>query len=372
MENILSLKLNLLHIACIFAIFQALLMAVVLFSSKKGNKLSNRILGFWLLSFTILMGSSFLLSYGISGYFMNYHKLIFVMNKFSLLIAPLFYFYILSLLDENFRFRKKDLVHSLPLIVTISYSLVSFISIRNFIIWKSFLRVFSNGFFLLQNLFYYILVLQLLKSHEISIETFFLDKMDLKYNWIRFLIIGSFVIWIAKLQIFIFGFISAGGKWCAYTATTYFMVLFLFVTLMVYVYLKTPILFLFNKKYAKSSLSKKNKDKLKKQLLKYMNDEKLYLDSTLSLDMLAKELSVLPKYLSQVINEMFNQNFNDFINQYRVQECIKRLQDQNNGHKTLLQIAFECGFNTKATFNSVFKKFTGATPKEFRKKSKKS
>lgn len=48
-------------------------------------------------------------------------------------------------------------------------------------------------------------------------------------------------------------------------------------------------------------------------------------------------------------------------------ECIKQLKDKNSSGKTLLQIAFECGFNTKATFNSAFKKFTGMTPKEFRK-----
>ena len=98
-----------------------------------------------------------------------------------------------------------------------------------------------------------------------------------------------------------------------------------------------------------------------------MTDEKLYLDQTLNLKTLAQKLSVSVNHLSQIINEMFNQNFHDFVNQYRVKECIKYLKDESNGRKTVLRIAFECGFNTKATFNSAFKKFTGMTPKEFRK-----
>lgn len=366
MNNIV-IKLHIIDIACIFAIFQALLMSITLFTSKKGNKQSNRILGFWLLSFAILMGSSFLLSYGVSDYFMNYHKLIFVTSKFSLLIAPLFYFYILSLLDENFRFRKIDIVHLLPMIIIICYSSIKFIFITDFIIWKSFLDFFCDGLFLLQNLFYYFLVLKILKSHGISIKTFFSGRMGLKYNWIRFLIIGSFVVWIAKLQSFTLKIIARGVKWCVYSATSYFMALFLFVTLIIYLSLKTPISLLFKKKYVNSNLSKKDKLKLKNQLLKYMTDEKLYLDPNLSLEMLARKLSVLPKHLSQIVNEMFLQNFNDFVNQYRVKECINCLKDENNGGKTLLRIAFECGFNTKATFNAAFKKFTGVTPKEFRK-----
>lgn len=364
--NSIIIKLNLIDIACIVAIFQALLMAVFFFTSKKGNRQSNRILGFWLLSFAVLMCCSFFVS-GVSEYFINYHKSIFVVSQLSLLIGPLFYFYILSLLNKDFRLRRMNLIHLLPFVIITCYIMIRLIFIRNFIIWGNFLDVFCNGFFLLQNLFYYILVLELLKSHGISIKTFFANKRDLKYNWIRFLIIGSFVVWIAKLQSFIFGFTSVAGKWCSYLATTYFMALFLFLTLIVYLSLKLPIRSLFDKKYVNSNLTGKDKEKIKNQLLKYMNDEKLYLDPTLSLDILAKKLSILPKHLSQIVNEIFNKNFNDFVNQYRVKECINRLKDKSSSGKTILRIAFECGFNTKATFNAAFKKFTGVTPKQFRK-----
>lgn len=98
-----------------------------------------------------------------------------------------------------------------------------------------------------------------------------------------------------------------------------------------------------------------------------MNDEKPYLDPTLNRDIVAQKLSISAKHLSQILSEIFHQNFYDFVNQYRVRECIERLKGKDSSKKTLLRIAFESGFNTKATFNSAFKKFTGLTPKEFRK-----
>jgi AraC-like DNA-binding protein len=150
-------------------------------------------------------------------------------------------------------------------------------------------------------------------------------------------------------------------------ATTYLLVLFLFITSIVFLSLKMPDIYLFSKKYMNSRLSREDKMKFKDQLLKYMNEEKPYLDPTLNLETLAQRLSISTKYLSQIINEMFNQNFYDFVNQYRIKECIDQLKDKNNSGKTLLRIAFECGFNTKSTFNSAFKKFTRLTPKEFRK-----
>jgi len=362
-----TIKLNLIAIACIVAIFQALLMSIFLFSVKKRNKQSNTILGLWFLSFAVIMCCSFVVGIYVWQYFVNYHKPILVVSQLSLLIGPLFYFYTKSLLDENFRFKEDDFIHLLPFILITSYTIIRLVFIKNFAIWRHPLDITSNGVFLLQNLFYYFLILKLLKSHEFPVKTFFSIKKDLKYNWIRFLIVGSFVLWIAKLHSFIFLIISTGGRWCTYTVNAYFWASFLFITSIVYLSLKIPNLYLFNKKYMYSPLSEKDKVKFKNQLLKYMNEEKLYLDSTLNLDILAQKLSISTNHLSQIINETFNQNFYDFVNQYRVKECINRLKDKDNSGKTLLRIAFECGFNTKATFNSAFKKATGVTPKQFRK-----
>ena len=360
------LKVNLLHITCMVVIFQALLMTVILFTSERKKK-SSILLGYWFFVFGILMICSLLVSHGVWQYFQNYQGIIFIVSQVSLLIGPLFFFYIKSLLEENLFFNKRDLIHISPFVLIVSYLIVRYTFSGQFPVWMSPLDFLSSVFFLIQNFFYYILIIKLISSYGISIRTFFLRRGDLRYNWIRFLIIGSFVIWLAKLQIFTLKFIFRNEPGSFYTATTYVMGLFLFFTSMVYLFLKKPKIFSFNRKYECSNLSEEYKKKIKKQLIEYMDDEKPYLDPDLKLNILAENLSLSTNYLSQIINEMFDQNFNDFVNQYRVQECIDCIKDSNNGHKTLLRIAFECGFNTKATFNSAFKKFTGVTPKRFRK-----
>ncbi|KAB2844021.1 MAG: AraC family transcriptional regulator, partial [Melioribacteraceae bacterium] len=79
---------------------------------------------------------------------------------------------------------------------------------------------------------------------------------------------------------------------------------------------------------------------------------------------LAENLNIHPNHLSQIINEKLGQNFFDFINSYRIKEAEKLLL--KNGKKTILEIAFEVGFNSKSTFNAAFKKHTGVTPTAYK------
>ena len=77
----------------------------------------------------------------------------------------------------------------------------------------------------------------------------------------------------------------------------------------------------------------------------------------------------LPTYqVSQAINEGMKRNFYELVNSYRVAEAKQLLLDPRNKEFTILSVGFEAGFNSKTTFNTVFKKFTGLTPTEFRDK----
>lgn len=120
-------------------------------------------------------------------------------------------------------------------------------------------------------------------------------------------------------------------------------------------------------KYATSSLKDIEKEKLIEQLTNSMENEKPYLNENLTLKELADKLEISPNNLSQIINEKFNKNFYEFINEYRINKVKSMLADPKNSHYSMLGIAFECGFNSKSTFNSVFKQFTGKTPTEFKK-----
>jgi AraC-like DNA-binding protein len=103
----------------------------------------------------------------------------------------------------------------------------------------------------------------------------------------------------------------------------------------------------------------------KEELLAYMQERQTYLDPELNLRDLAASLHMSRSQLSDVINNGFGKNFNDFINSYRVDHFKQLLRQGRQEHLSLLGLAYESGFNSKATFNRVFRKFTGQSPSEY-------
>ena len=99
-----------------------------------------------------------------------------------------------------------------------------------------------------------------------------------------------------------------------------------------------------------------------------MKQEKPYLDSELTLLELAGTLNVSPHNLSEAINTQLQQTFFDFVNQYRVEQVKKDLADPQKQHLTFLALALEAGFNSKSSFNTIFKKHAEMTPSEYRKR----
>lgn len=100
-----------------------------------------------------------------------------------------------------------------------------------------------------------------------------------------------------------------------------------------------------------------------------MEKEKLYQETELTLHQLATKLEVPTYQVSQALNEGMSKNFYDLVNGYRVEEAKRLLLDERNRNYTILSVGFEAGFNSKTTFNTVFKKFTGLTPTAFREQS---
>lgn len=103
------------------------------------------------------------------------------------------------------------------------------------------------------------------------------------------------------------------------------------------------------------------------QLTHHLVDNKLYLESNVSLSNLSSLVNVSTQKTSEVINQHARQNFNDFVNFYRIQEAKKLLMDKENENFTISSIAFDSGFSSLSSFNSAFKKFEGLTPSAFRK-----
>ncbi|RLD51130.1 MAG: hypothetical protein DRJ05_18750, partial [Bacteroidetes bacterium] len=123
-------------------------------------------------------------------------------------------------------------------------------------------------------------------------------------------------------------------------------------------------------KYSASTLTEEQKEDLKLLITKTMDEERLYLDRNFTIDVLSKHLDVSRTYISQVINEVFQMNFNNFINEYRIKEARRVLTDEANKNLTIETIALSIGFGSKSSFNSAFKRYTGITPSFYMKSSK--
>jgi len=126
----------------------------------------------------------------------------------------------------------------------------------------------------------------------------------------------------------------------------------------------------FNKAtYMKSGLNREEADVILKRLDQLMSDEKPWLEWELDLLTLADKMDVTTHKLSQVINEHLEKNFYDYINEFRLKEVKDRLMDSAYNEQKILAVAYDCGFNSKSTFYTFFKKYEEMTPTQYRQKT---
>jgi ligand-binding sensor domain-containing protein/AraC-like DNA-binding protein len=121
-------------------------------------------------------------------------------------------------------------------------------------------------------------------------------------------------------------------------------------------------------RYKTHVLTPKRVKKYMLRLLTVMKEEKPYLDPNMTVTKLAKRLGVSKEHISQTINQCFYMNFNQFLNKYRIEEAKERLKDPKESQYVVFKIALDVGFNSKSTFNTAFKKFTGMNPSQYREK----
>ena len=111
----------------------------------------------------------------------------------------------------------------------------------------------------------------------------------------------------------------------------------------------------------------RERDESLSRLISHMETQEPYLEPSLSVYDLSKQLNWQPKELSVLINHDLNQHFFDFVNEYRIKKAMEILADASKNDLTILEILYEVGFNSKSSFNTAFKKYTKQTPTEYRK-----
>lgn len=119
-----------------------------------------------------------------------------------------------------------------------------------------------------------------------------------------------------------------------------------------------------------TSLDPEEAERLVKKLMYLLEVEEVYKNPDLKINTLSSSMLISPRVLSRLINENLHSNFYELINEYRI-KASKRILTEENSDKSILEISYEVGYNSKSAFNRAFKNFTGSTPSQYRKKHKK-
>jgi len=120
-------------------------------------------------------------------------------------------------------------------------------------------------------------------------------------------------------------------------------------------------------KYKRSGLKEEDAEEYIVRLMAFMEKEKPYLDAEMTIQDLSAKINISKHHLTQILNNNIGKNFFTFVNEFRIEEVKRKLADPAFDHLTILGIAYDCGFNSKSSFNNIFKQYTGSTPSEYKK-----
>ena len=364
----------------IIGIFEALfLFAFIL--SKKQRTAADSILA---VSF-LLFGLNILTAYvewqnRINGY--PFPFLIQTTPPFILLHGPVLWFYIKTQTEQNFRFRVIHLLHFLPFILLVTdfsfniYSLPETIKIQ-LDSTEAFKKFPTYGIdmaaILISTPTYYTWGLLILRRYRKRIKNYFSEISKVDLRWLQVLLISSLILSVIIdstycvdqiISIASFGALQAGSY---IFVSVYVLFLGFFGHRQEALITKVPLKSILIEEPGQPDKPIANADEaFIYRLLEWMKAQQPYLEPNLTISALSEQLNVSEEYLSAILNNKLNRNFFDFVNQYRVYEFKTRCLNPQNEKLTLIAIAFDCGFNSKATFNRVFKNLTNVTPSAYK------
>jgi len=364
-------------IICFIAILQGLIFAILLIN--RGFRQKSKA-DFWLAILLLVLCSALITPF--IG-FANVYDLNQWLTYFPFSIAYsygiLVWFYTLFLTDSKRRFQAKDCLLFVPTFIYLAFRFFLFAHSTEWKDWfgDNYGKLLNNFVFvteLVWNVIFLYLSIHHYRKYRVWLDENYSDTEKIKFDWLRnFLYVFTFVLIVGALFDFTNSFIFK----LSYIQFFYFELILALTTyyLAVAGYLRSQSIELnFSEEKSveieterKTIISENELERLKNKLDELMTKDKIYLESNLTLNDLSRKLGVNATVLSYAINNGFGKNFNDFVNEFRIAEVKEKLKAADDS--TLLSIAFDSGFNSKATFNRAFKKFTGISPKEFQEKA---
>lgn len=357
--------------------FVQAIFGILIFVTKRPKHISFTIIAFWLGVISVSLGAK-LLPFDTVEYFK--------IGLFPILFlhGPLLYIYVSSLTNETFKITWKTALHSLPVfIIGIQRSFGNQVSMN------SSPNLLENPQYIYNNIYYTLLIISLVIYWILSIDLIIKHRKNIPYffsnytarntlNWLVLLIILFLVLFVSELFI---SYIEKLLNTEFNELTSIHVNLTIFTFLLIYfginqtaIYKRHPIDFDEQEyrgnqelRYVNSAMNDDQINELTEKIIQYLKTQKPYINSEYNLQMMVDDLNIPRHKLSQVINSSQKKNFFKFINEFRVEEVKAKLANPAYKSYTILGIALECGFNSKTSFNRIFKEETGFTPTEYKK-----
>ncbi len=364
--------------------FSLLMWVLFIVRGYREQRLSDKLLG-WIMFILATELQDY--TFGFAGINVLWNELNGFPRGLQLLFGPVVYFYFRAQVNRSFTFNRSHLWHFLPYAFAFLYELIPFLrgpeaveqlrASTHFMVLSN-----ANRILMIASYSYYLSRCMIIykKYRRWSLDQF--SNSDLiNFTWFRNFIYAM-IFWLLFREVMnIFDLLMNLEFYQDWWWNLALVVVALYIGLAGYEQ-KQPsrIDFELSDHYAGSETNKReNEEKpestkqeldvekmaIAKKLEQLMDEDKLYIQTDLNLRDLAKHLKVNSVLLSATINQAFSQNFNDFINSLRIEEFIRLYQQDVEKRFTLLSIALDSGFNSKATFNRAFKKIKGCSPKEF-------
>jgi len=367
----------------VVVIFQLLFTSVFLFTHQKGKRISNALLGAFFLAICLNLADNLLL---IKGVYSNAPSLALWSVWLLLLFGPLLYLYTQSVLYKDFSLSLVKWGHFLPFIllflVTEIYWQVQTSSEKQAILRSILARrvaayqYWDSGLIFGQFFLYMGASIRLIGRFKKAAGQEFSNYRRININWLTYTIFFfTLTMVLAAFNSFIGMTFFAKYWWPVFTLVI--LLVFIYINSVLLKALQTPELFAVLEERppdavapgkAGSPADGQEGKRILGLLVHHMETVRPWLDPDLTLEQLAGQLGLRPRVLSQVINEGLGQNFFEFINRYRIEEAKLLLADPADKKMTVLEVLYQVGFNSKSSFNTLFKKQTGVTPSEFKKR----
>ena len=373
-----SLNFNIFNSLILAGVIQGFVFGVVVWFSKKYKSRSNYILAALIVVYSLSNLQYYLQDVGLFTYeelFRSLHM------PWADLTPALILFYVSSFLHPKAKFKNKELLVFLPFIFTLITGIFYKVLVRidnksDFLIQlntfcRQYVAYYADLIAAIVSILVIVVVFKKIKIYKNEHSNYRLEYVRLELNWLRktlYILLVLIAIWIVLV---VFDMYSEDGIsfypiWLGVAFLIYWLG-----HIGVYRYGITQERYQLRKEQNKKTTIKQ-KDNTKniiiERLKHYLIGEKQFLEADLTLEKTAEALELSQGHLSKIINQEMQMSFKDFVNGLRVDEAKRYLQDGSFSNYTLLAIGLEAGFNSKSAFNSSFKKLTGLTPSEFKKK----